>query len=1360
MSFIKKSLLSLSVFYAMLSSSFASHVPGGNITYTCIGPNQYEITLTLYEDCGTAFEGNGTQTIYIDNDCGYASPTTLTLNNTIYQQEVSQLCPAQIGQSECNGGTLPGVYMHQWTGIVTLPAGCDSWTFSYSSCCRNTAVNSTSQDSYYWEAILNSQTSPCNSSVQITSQPIPYVCANQPVSFNLAAIDPDGNTLVFSFIPAMTSATGSITYSAPYTGASPINGIAIDPNTGLITFTPTVLGNFIVAVLIEEYDANGNLVGSVVQDFQFEVITCTNQVPSNPAAGITNYSGGGVVTGTNSIQACEGDSFCFDLIFNDSDPTNVLTVTSNIQTQFPGATTTITGTNPVTAHTCVTIPSGAPPNTVITFNVQDDACPIPGINSFPITLTVITSTYAGADEIICLGQGVQLNANGGSNFNWTVVSGDPMNIPVNFSCNNCQNPFANPAVTTTYQVVSNLSGGCNNIDTVTVTVVPDFTYSINQSSGTSCLQDPVNISVTTTPAGAFTYNWTGTTSAASAFLNTTSGPNVTITATTPGTYSYVVDITSAGGCVKTDTVSIVVAAAYAPTVTATVDLDSIWCGDQVQLDVDLGGGIPATCGLSTSGGCQGPVTQSTIGTQTGVNDGYTYPSPYAQWYANARQQYLFTAAELTAMGFVGGKINAITWQTTAQNGSQTTYHNYQIKMGCTSTTSLQSTVWETGLVNVWGPLDYSVVLGNNTHNFTTPYEWDGVSNLVVEICFDYTTQYSYTYNWSVPYTTTSFNSTNYFNNDGTPACPAPTPYVAVTNRPVTTFHTCPAVPDPNNYTFAWTPVSTVASPTSQATAATPPTSTTYAVVVTDVNGGCTDTSTVFVYVDCFTCYPADPAITNVSCNGGNDGSITATMVGTTGPWTVDWYNSGGTLLQSTPNVTTTDQLNGLSAGTYTITITDTSGCTKDTVVTVTQPSLLTANTGNDTIICINGTASLNCVASGGTSPYTYNWDNGTTTANNTVTPAANTCYAATVTDNKGCTATDTVCVFINPPLLVTVSPDDTICPGSTATLTAIGSGGNGGPYNYNWMLNGVSVGTGASLTVTPPADGSQYCVTVTDNCATPSASACMNVYFYPTPVPDFSADNFGSCAPLVTTFTNLTNPALTGSVQWNFGDGSTSSTPGPVTHTYTTPNCYDVTLTVTSLVGCVADTTFPSYVCAWPYPVAGFVFGPQPTNLFDTDIDFTNMSSSDAISFFYNFAGLGTSTLQNPSFTFPNTQQDDYPVTLTVTNNYGCIDSVTLTVVIDGIYTIYAPNAFTPDNDGKNDLFMVKGEGFDPANFQFYIFDRWGELMYSSNSINSGWDGTFKGQKAPNDVYVWKIVSVDSWTGKKFETYGHVTLIR
>ena len=114
-------------------------------------------------------------------------------------------CITSLTQSECNGGSFPGVYMHVWQDTITLPGTCDSWTFAFEDCCRNSSSNLTGTgNDYYWETVLNSNTSPSNSSPVITSQPIPYYCINQPVIYNFGVYEPDGDSLHYSLINAMT----------------------------------------------------------------------------------------------------------------------------------------------------------------------------------------------------------------------------------------------------------------------------------------------------------------------------------------------------------------------------------------------------------------------------------------------------------------------------------------------------------------------------------------------------------------------------------------------------------------------------------------------------------------------------------------------------------------------------------------------------------------------------------------------------------------------------------------------------------------------------------------------------------------------------------------------------------------------------------------------------------------------------------------------------------------------------------------------------------------------------------------------------------------------------------------------------
>lgn len=1359
------------LFLAVLSKfSFGSHVPGGQITYECVGPNQYKIILNIFEDCGTAFTGTSPEYITITNDCGLANPMggSVAATQTIYQQDVSQLCPTAL--SECDGGPYPGVYLHQYEVTVTLPAGCDSWHFSYSSCCRNLATNSTTYDSYYWEATLNNVDAPCNNSPTFASAPIPYVCVGQDVCYSFGVIETDGDSISFSFINAMSSAGVSITYVGGYSGAVPIPGITLDPVTGQINFTPTVAGNYIVAVQVTEYDDAGNIIGTIMRDIQFEVVACVNDIVDCSTAGTIPSSsivGAVIQTGPTSLQMCEGVPFCFTVTFTDPDPADILTISSNVALVLPGSTFTTTPGNTAEATICWTPPAGsASAYTSFSMLVEDNACPVSGQQTIVYTMDVLGGTTAGADQTICGTQSATLGAYGGSVFTWTALpGGDPITVGSNFSCNPCANPVATPSVTTTYVVTSDLSGSCDNVDTVTVFVVPDFQFLVTQSSPTSCLMDDIAINTTITggtTTGPFTYSWDP-----SAGLSADDIANPIFTATAPGSYDFVLTVENAFGCTYTDTVSISVAPSYSPDVTAYASTDTLMPGETVTLWVDLGGGIPASCGASLTG-CTGPVSNITAGTFTTQNTTTTYPTPFGNWYANEKHQFLYTAAELNALGFIGGKINSIGFNVISLGGL-TTYPNYTVKMACTGLTALPATgTFSTpAFTTVYGPINRTVTTGVNTINLTTNYEWDGVSNIIVEVCYDWTAMYSYTTNCIVQLSTTSFTSSNWFNSDGTAACPSTTFYGSSSTRPVTYFGYCPSEPDSTAYSYSWTPVTT--SPSTLTTSASPINSTTYCVVVTDIAGGCTDTSCVFVYVD----HLCDPPIltgTNLTCYQSGDGQIVAEMVGDTGPWTVD-YELGGVNVGSSTLVTTFDSLMNLAAGTYNVIITDTAGCQDSTQIVITEPNEFIITAAPDDTICINGSYNLTVTSTGGTGTANYVWSNDLTATGagpHTVNPLVNSVYVVNAIDANGCVADDdTVYVNIYPPLNVTTSGDVQLCMEASTTFTTTASGGNGGPYTYTWYnAAGATIGSSSSLTVTPTTNNAQYCVILSDGCTTPDDTACAITTFFPEPYPSFTVDTTRGCAPVTVTFDNTT--PFTQSVVWNFGDGGTDTNPLTTTHVFATPStdCYDVTLTVTSPDGCVHDTTIVDMICVLDYPTANFTYHPQPVDILAPNVTFDNFSTPDATVYnWYIYDSLanliGTSNAFEPSYSFPITGPGEYPVTLIVVNASGCADTTTGTVVIGDLFSLYVPNAFTPTaSTGTNDIFMPVGRNHEISEYEFMIFNRWGEMVFRTTELGKGWDGTMNNIKCPSDTYVWKIKVKSTLNGQRIERIGHVTLLR
>jgi len=441
------------------------------------------------------------------------------------------------------------------------------------------------------------------------------------------------------------------------------------------------------------------------------------------------------------------------------------------------------------------------------------------------------------------------------------------------------------------------------------------------------------------------------------------------------------------------------------------------------------------------------------------------------------------------------------------------------------------------------------------------------------------------------------------------------------------------------------------------------------------------------------------------------------------------------------------------------------GCTDTAFLDVAVGAPFVLSVPNDTIICENGQLNLFVNATGGFgAPYTETWTQGLVGNGPFLfVPAADACYDVFVTDGNGCVSpTETICVSINPPIIGTASATDSICIFDQAQLVASAIGGNGGPYSYSWTDGGTVIGTTDQISVSPLTQ-TQYCVTISDNCETTPVTECVTVNMFPQPVPLFTSDIVDGCYPIDVTFTNNTNPSSIGTVDWDFGNGETSTQTTGVQSTYGQPICYDVTLTVTSPQGCTQSETTASMICPFDYPVANFGLSPNPTNFFETYIYFTNASSSDVVNWQWDFGSVTdpvTSTDENPTATFPGNEPGEYPITLIVTNADGCTDTTSNTLIVNSIFTLYLPNAFTPDGDGINETFFVQGDAISNDDFSLMIFDRWGKIVFQTTDISISWDGYINNRKAPIGSYAWKVRAKDLYTNELHEYYGHVSIIR
>ncbi|WP_373877013.1 SprB repeat-containing protein, partial [Neptunitalea chrysea] len=249
------------------------------------------------------------------------------------------------------------------------------------------------------------------------------------------------------------------------------------------------------------------------------------------------------------------------------------------------------------------------------------------------------------------------------------------------------------------------------------------------------------------------------------------------------------------------------------------------------------------------------------------------------------------------------------------------------------------------------------------------------------------------------------------------------------------------------------------------------------------NNGCTATDSVTINEP--NALTTSTSYTSALCNGSADGTIDLTVSGGNAPYIYSWSNGAAT-----------EDLTGLVAGTYTAIVTDDSGCTTTAIVTITEPSLLVATSTSTNVSCnsdANGTIDL--TVSGGDAPYSYDWSNTATTEDLTGLAAGT--YTVIVTDNNGCTVTETVVISEPTLLTATATADNTPqCIESTdGAATVIATGGTA-PYSYLWD-NGETTESATMLTI------ATHTVTVTDNngCTT-VATVIINYNDTLNPTPD------------------------------------------------------------------------------------------------------------------------------------------------------------------------------------------------------------------------------------------------------------------
>jgi gliding motility-associated-like protein len=388
----------------------------------------------------------------------------------------------------------------------------------------------------------------------------------------------------------------------------------------------------------------------------------------------------------------------------------------------------------------------------------------------------------------------------------------------------------------------------------------------------------------------------------------------------------------------------------------------------------------------------------------------------------------------------------------------------------------------------------------------------------------------------------------------------------------------------------------------------------------------------------------------------------------------------------------------------------------------------------------DGTATVN-VTGGGNPPFSYSWSStpAQTTSTATGLPAGN--YTVTVTDTSGCIATASTVVPGNVgPSASIVSSANVLCNGGNTASATVSATGGTPPFNYAWSPIGGNTATANNLSA------GNYLVVVSDS------NGCSDTVTVTITEPP--------AITLATSFIQATCNQSNGSCTVNASGGTPAynyawSPTGGNAATANNISAGNYSVVVTDANGCTATASVT--VTNTFSMTASFIATPPTTTMDAPLITFTD-NSTNATSWLWNFGdGSPADTGVNPIHTY--SAPGNYNVCLIASNLSGCSDTACNIVRIDeGLFVIYIPNAFTPNQDGTNDFFTASGLGI--TDFELIIYDRWGLDIYKTGNMQSGWNGILAdGKAAPMGVYLYLILVKDP-LGVDRQFAGKISLIR
>ena len=486
------------------------------------------------------------------------------------------------------------------------------------------------------------------------------------------------------------------------------------------------------------------------------------------------------------------------------------------------------------------------------------------------------------------------------------------------------------------------------------------------------------------------------------------------------------------------------------------------------------------------------------------------------------------------------------------------------------------------------------------------------------------------------------------------------------------------------------------------------------IVVADVNDFAYD-SGVFLEAGSFYSPPLsiiddlgiDSTVMSIPCNS----IVTLTASGGLGA-TYQWFDSTSLVISTNSSITVGEGIYVVSA--------DISGCAvlSDTLRVI-EGDFPNVDLGDDTIIACNSSYLLIPSVLGGTAPYVYSWSNGSSLSSQTLGEGN---YDLIITDLFGCGDTSSISITYDPPPVLDLGLDYAIECNTTTTLIPNIAGGTL-PYSYTWNDGSINASLDVSegnfsLTITDfwNCSDSDGIVITEDNPGTITLSGGGKICDNGINTVDVNF-NFNGLLPWNLEFTNgISNQTIQGITSSNYL--VTTSNEG----------VYDIVV-ASDINDCLANIVGNAEVIVYPLPIANL----SPAESFIYEGETIKLEVGDyAMYHWYNAEGLDLDTLSTL------TVSDSGTFYVWVTDVNGCEDMSNVAVVNTQPRTnLFIPNTFTPNGDDHNELFLILGNNFKTFNIQ--IFNRWGELMFISESSDKSWDGTFDNKKVQEGAYYYNV---------------------